>query len=241
MLLYSFKGQEPDILPFRVRLDDGLTRTSLNELSASELEYIGFVGPITKPKFDDSTQKIEWNGSAYDVIQLTDEEILERSELKKSEEIAEKIKNINYHLFWEKLVSSKLYKKIRLLSLQSLPVNTLCTELISFFADAKSGIPNHEMIQKYINILFLNFDFSVEEIEEIKTIINETNLDCYYSIPDEEYLSSYVYSIETNEIIEKSPFESWTLVNGEWQAPVQYPNDGKIYNWNEDLKNWIEY
>ena len=46
---------------------------------------------------------------------------------------------------------------------------------------------------------------------------------------------------QTNEIIEKSPFESWTLVNGEWQAPVQYPNDGKIYSWNEDLKNWIEY
>jgi hypothetical protein len=36
--------------------------------------------------------------------------------------------------------------------------------------------------------------------------------------------------------------DSWTL-NEEtcrWEPPVPYPNDGKIYRWNEGVENWQE-
>ena len=38
------------------------------------------------------------------------------------------------------------------------------------------------------------------------------------------------------------PYASWTLntTTGKWEAPVAYPSDGKIYNWNEDNKQWVE-
>jgi len=25
-----------------------------------------------------------------------------------------------------------------------------------------------------------------------------------------------------------------------WQSPIPYPNDGKVYTWNEEIGNWIE-
>lgn len=68
MSLYSYKGQEPDVLPKRIRLDNGDTRTSLGELSQSQLEEFGFVGPIEKPIFNQISQRLEWNGSEYNVI-----------------------------------------------------------------------------------------------------------------------------------------------------------------------------
>jgi hypothetical protein len=38
----------------------------------------------------------------------------------------------------------------------------------------------------------------------------------------------------------EQPFESWTL-NTEtylWEAPVAYPDDGELYQWNESTTSW---
>jgi hypothetical protein len=36
------------------------------------------------------------------------------------------------------------------------------------------------------------------------------------------------------------PFESWTLNKEtcQWNAPVEYPNDGNLYSWNESTISW---
>lgn len=41
--------------------------------------------------------------------------------------------------------------------------------------------------------------------------------------------------------IAPQPFPSWTL-NGsyQWEPPVPYPSDGKIYSWDEKEQNWTE-
>ena len=38
------------------------------------------------------------------------------------------------------------------------------------------------------------------------------------------------------------PYNSWTLNEDtcQWEAPVPYPEDDKVYNWNEDTTNWVE-
>ena len=38
------------------------------------------------------------------------------------------------------------------------------------------------------------------------------------------------------------PFESWSLNQNTyiWEAPVAYPTDGKIYNWDELTLAWVE-
>ncbi len=51
--------------------------------------------------------------------------------------------------------------------------------------------------------------------------------------------STYDY---TNDVFyAPQPYASWTLdSNWTWQAPVPYPDDGKIYFWDESVVNWVE-
>lgn len=52
----------------------------------------------------------------------------------------------------------------------------------------------------------------------------------------------YTYDEERDAFISPQPFESWTLneTTCRWQAPVPYPQDGRIYQWDEDTTTWIE-
>ena len=35
------------------------------------------------------------------------------------------------------------------------------------------------------------------------------------------------------------PYPSWTLnSNWVWEAPVEYPDDGNFYDWNEETQSW---
>ena len=50
------------------------------------------------------------------------------------------------------------------------------------------------------------------------------------------------YDSIRDAFIPRKPYPSWTL-NEEsclWQSPIPYPNDGKMYTWNEDILNWQE-
>ena len=50
----------------------------------------------------------------------------------------------------------------------------------------------------------------------------------------------YIYD-EINDVFYPSkPYSSWTLNNTTWtwESPVPYPTDGKLYIWNENIKNW---
>lgn len=52
----------------------------------------------------------------------------------------------------------------------------------------------------------------------------------------------FTYDEELDAFIPPKPFESWVL-NEEtcrWVPPVPMPQDGKIYNWNEETLTWIE-
>jgi hypothetical protein len=52
----------------------------------------------------------------------------------------------------------------------------------------------------------------------------------------------YYYDSIRDAFIPPKPFPSWTL-NEEtclWQSPIPYPNDGKMYQWNEETGNWEE-
>lgn len=50
----------------------------------------------------------------------------------------------------------------------------------------------------------------------------------------------FTYDAAKDAFIPPQPYNSWNL-NEEtclWEAPVAYPNDGKVYVWNEDTTNW---
>lgn len=55
--------------------------------------------------------------------------------------------------------------------------------------------------------------------------------------------AGYFYDEERDAFIPPKPDEDTTWVLNEdtckWERPVQYPNDGNYYNWNEEQQDWI--
>lgn len=52
----------------------------------------------------------------------------------------------------------------------------------------------------------------------------------------------YSYDSEKDAFISPKPFDSWVLNDGtcQWDAPVDYPGDGKDYKWDESKVNWVK-
>ena len=49
------------------------------------------------------------------------------------------------------------------------------------------------------------------------------------------------YDSSKNKFISPKPYPSWALDSSDdWQAPVNKPDDGKRYNWNETDRQWDE-
>lgn len=50
----------------------------------------------------------------------------------------------------------------------------------------------------------------------------------------------YTYDHSRDAFIPPKPFDSWVLVESSclWEAPVEYPDDGERYNWNEETTSW---
>jgi len=50
----------------------------------------------------------------------------------------------------------------------------------------------------------------------------------------------YTYDSSKDAFISPQPYSSWTLNDDtcRWEAPVVYPDDGELYEWNEDTTSW---
>tara|TARA_R100000541_G_scaffold52967_1_gene60803 strand:+ start:263 stop:622 length:360 start_codon:yes stop_codon:yes gene_type:complete len=50
----------------------------------------------------------------------------------------------------------------------------------------------------------------------------------------------FTYDEDKDAFIAPKPYASWILneTTCRWEAPVAYPDDGELYNWNETTKNW---
>jgi hypothetical protein len=51
----------------------------------------------------------------------------------------------------------------------------------------------------------------------------------------------FTYDEGRDAFIPPKPFESWVLDEDTclWVAPVPYPEDGKVYAWDEDAGDWV--
>ena len=52
----------------------------------------------------------------------------------------------------------------------------------------------------------------------------------------------YIWDKGKDAFIAPQPYSSWILneTTCKWEAPVAYPDDGKIYQWNEETTSWEE-
>lgn len=63
--LYSYNREWPAPLPFRIRLDDGTTRTDPSTFTAEEIKAWGYAGPYEIPKYKPRKQHLEWTGTEF--------------------------------------------------------------------------------------------------------------------------------------------------------------------------------
>jgi hypothetical protein len=51
----------------------------------------------------------------------------------------------------------------------------------------------------------------------------------------------FTYDADIDAFIAPKPFESWLLVEetAQWQAPILYPDDELIYQWDETVLDWV--
>jgi hypothetical protein len=52
----------------------------------------------------------------------------------------------------------------------------------------------------------------------------------------------FTYNREKDAFIPPQPYPSWVLDEETclWNAPVAYPDDGKLYKWDEPTTSWVE-
>jgi hypothetical protein len=52
----------------------------------------------------------------------------------------------------------------------------------------------------------------------------------------------YTYDPERDAFIAPKPYTKWVLNEEtcQWEAPVAYPTDGKLYMWDEEQQQWTE-
>lgn len=74
-MLYSYQGQYPEPLPFRIRLPNNFTRTTPSSFTQEEIESAGFTGPYEMPEYDNKIETVEWNNFQFTVRPYNTEEL----------------------------------------------------------------------------------------------------------------------------------------------------------------------
>ena len=92
--LYTINGEKPRILPDRIRLTDGTTRTDVGSYTEAEVADAGYEGPISVPEeikdYDPEIKYVEWNSTTkvYDIKEYTDEFLLNRMRISRDRYLA---------------------------------------------------------------------------------------------------------------------------------------------------------
>ena len=166
-------GNDPQTIPDLWRPAPGEEiRTDLPDLTDAELNALGWKGPIQMPPFAGTsyfTHDYQWNNETreYDVTEVTE---------------YEKQRRIQYQNFWDRLIITGAYTKIKTAASQSLLANTLATEFIALMSDAKNGHANIIKIQEVLLEIVKNITFTAEELAEIQTAFTQSGMFAIYTL-----------------------------------------------------------
>ena len=164
-------GNDPQTIPDLWRPAPGEEiRTDLPDLTNEELNALGWKGPIAMPtNIDYFTHSYKWNNETreYDATELSE---------------YEKQRRIQYQRFWDDLITTSAYTKIKTAAGQSLLANTLATEFIALMSDAKRGQANIIKIQEVLTDIISGIAFNAEELAEIQTAFTQSGMSAIYTL-----------------------------------------------------------
>ena len=105
---------------------------------------------------------------------------------------------------------------------------------MAHFAEIKNGI-----VQR---VIVVHDNEEANGREFCKNLLGGEWLQCSYNNRIRKQFPAAGFSYdETNDVfISPKPYPSWLLnASHDWQAPIEYPSDGKVYVWDETSINWI--
>jgi hypothetical protein len=163
---YTYNGNFPEELSHNWRSPGG-EWLNLRVMTDEDLAELGWF-PVVSPEYDLNTHRLEWNSStkSYDIVELP-EPIPPAAD---------------YLKFWDLLLESSVYTKLKEESKVSIEINALATEFLVLLADAKFGNEKREAIQNSINEILSAEVFELEELAELQSIFVQANLDQYYTL-----------------------------------------------------------
>ena len=164
-------GNDPQTIPDLWRPAPGEeVRTDLPDLTDAELNALGWKGPIVMPSnLGYFTHDHQWNKETreYDATEIPE---------------YEKQRRVQYQQFWDKLLNTNAYIKIKTAASQSLLANTLATEFIALMSDAKRGQANIIKIQEVLTEIVSGIAFTTEELAEIQTAFTQSGMSAIYTL-----------------------------------------------------------
>jgi hypothetical protein len=106
--------------------------------------------------------------------------------------------------------------------------NNIVDQVVVINNEVLIGLDGVESEDKGIE--FLNQTFG--QSKWVQTSYNNNFRKQYASI-------GYSYDSDNDVFISIKPYPSWLLNDSfDWVAPISMPDDGNIYNWNEENQNW---
>jgi hypothetical protein len=170
-------GASPQMLPI-IWIDksgeEPIIYDNLPELSDEELAELGWTGPI---------EDVEWDYFTQDKLWIREdknwrvEEILQEN----------KKDRVDYEQFWNRLVSTNAYAKIKTLSRQSLEVNTIATEFIGLILTLSTLPEKISKVQEALNDIVNNVEFTSNEFIEIENAFIMAGMYSVYTLAGKQY------------------------------------------------------
>jgi len=105
---------------------------------------------------------------------------------------------------------------------------------MAHFAEIKNGI-----VQR---VIVVHDNEEANGAEFCKNLLGGTWVQCSYNnrIRKQFPAAGYFYDEVSDVFIAPKPYPSWILnASHDWQAPIKYPSDDKVYVWDEASLNWI--
>lgn len=96
--LYSYQGQEPKVLPYKIRLNDGTAPTDPSTYTDEQIAEVGFTGPYTFPEYEEISQRVRWD---FENLKYVIEEIPIPGSEMSEEEVWTGIRNVRNILLAE--------------------------------------------------------------------------------------------------------------------------------------------
>jgi hypothetical protein len=114
---------------------------------------------------------------------------------------------------------------------------------MAHFAQIENGIVVNVIVVHNNELLVDGIEQEQKGVEFCQSLLGGTWVQTSYNgnIRKQYAGIGFSYNEVADVFVAPQPFPSWSLdENYDWQAPIDYPADGKHYSWDEANQVWVE-